>query len=251
VAAEIYIIIFYVPNIIDTSKGDCIMKNKKPFFLANPKWKLYIVVLIIITAVSAYTLKNMYYFFTPSPSKYDNAVIGVIDDTLSENHPCLHMKNNTILNESSSHGDSILDFLDNCGLSDQVFYYDATNNEGKITSSNILDGLQWLKTQGVEYINISLSSKNYSTEIQEWITDNADAVTVFASYNNIYQSSDYPAMYSNVVGSGTHKKIMDLSKDCAYTTYKIINTKKLSLYNGNSYLSLVTMLDLIEERNKK
>lgn len=61
----------------------------------------------------------------------------------------------------------------------------------------------------VFFVDISLSSRKYSKEIDEWIKKNKDKLIVYASYKNQKELSDYPAMYKYVRGSGINKEVMD------------------------------------------
>ena len=100
-----------------------------------------------------------------------------------------------------------------------------------------------MKEYGVNRINISLSSKVYSTQLQEWIDNNPDII-VYASYNNKVNTFDYPAMYENVIASGEKNSKIEFKKnDVKYKSKKIISIRNKQLYNGNSYLSLISMFE--------
>ena len=60
----------------------------------------------------------------------------------------------------------------------------------------------------------------------------------------------YPAMYSGVIASGSDNKIKYKDIDMHYDSNKIIliNKNGLKFFEGNSFLSLYTMLD--KENNK-
>ena len=85
---------------------------------------------------------------------------------------------------------------------------------------------------------MSISSKFYSSDIESWIKDNSN-IRVFASYNNLINSIDYPAMYKEVYGSGKKVDIEYKDKDYTYFTNKVIIFPNITkVYEGNSYLSL-------------
>lgn len=82
---------------------------------------------------------------------------------------------------------------------DNIYYFDSRTENDKITADSIISGLEWMKSNDVKYVNISLSSKKKSEELSNWISDNKDTISVYASYNNLTQSFDYPAMYDDVI----------------------------------------------------
>lgn len=169
----------------------------------------------------------------------DYRKIGIIDGaytTVFDN--VNYNKEATENNGELTHGDSMLEFLNKCSENIEVYYYDASSEEGKINTANILSALEYLKQQEVEVINMSISSKYYSSDIETWIKDNSH-IKVFASYNNLINSIDYPAMYEEVYGSGKKVDIEFKDKDYTYLTNKVIVFPHLSkVYEGNSYLSL-------------
>ena len=173
-------------------------------------------------------------------SQKNNLYIGIIDGTLSNEYSCIKDVNIKGKNDKSAHGDEILKFIEKIS-NVEVFYYNATSEKGIINTENILSGLEWLKDRGVSHINISLSSKLYSPEIAEWINKHKE-IKIYASYNNILQSADYPAMYESVIGSGINIEVMKDEKDVIYKSNKIIYIDDFTRYEGNSFLSILTML---------
>ena len=141
-----------------------------------------------------------------------------------------------------THGDKLCLFIENCYKDYTILYYNAECN-GKISSEGILNGLNYMKSNGIKNINISLSSKQYSTEIETWIKNNPN-ITVYASYNNAVNTYDYPAMYENVIGSTGIKNYLSLKEcDITYNSLYIFNFKNFQMYKENSYLSLITMFE--------
>ena len=66
---------------------------------------------------------------------------------------------------------------------------------------------------------------------------------IYASYSNLKNSIDYPAMYQNVIGCGYAKGALNKAIDNMYKSNRIIVWNNgLAYYKGNSYLSLYTML---------
>lgn len=62
-------------------------------------------------------------------------------------------------------------------------------------------------SNNISKVNISLTSKQYSKDLENWISQNKDSVQIYASYNNLLNSYDYPAMYDNVIASGSNNNI--------------------------------------------
>lgn len=137
----------------------------------------------------------------------------------------------------------MLEFVNDNYVDFEILYYDAESENGRITSKSIIDGLTELKTMGVDKINISLSCKKYSRDIQKWIDENKD-VKIFASYNNLINTFDYPARYGGVIASGKKEKNYDYKPlDIVYKSNRIFSLNTGKIYNGNSYLSIMSMLD--------
>ena len=208
--------------------------------------KIVAVVLIVVMSVVAILMicfSNVVWikpFSTNGEIKY-----GVIDESLNEKH-----NNIEILNEKKcatttekSHGDYVLDFIEQISPSTSVYYYDA-EVDGKITTESIILGLNWMLENEVDCVTLSLSGKVYSDKLESWLDNNSDKITVYASYNNTRNSFDYPANYSNVIGIGTTQTINKKDNDVTYQTSNIIVTSfPLKKYVGNSYLTPYTMLN--------
>ena len=93
-----------------------------------------------------------------------------------------------------------------------------------------------------------MSSNKFSEELQDWINKNKE-FQIYSSYNNIENSFDFPAMYENVISSGTSKEIMHKESDVFYKSNKLIIKFNISkAYKGNSYLSLVTLLNEMDSK---
>lgn len=197
------------------------------------------VLLIIITLGIIY--QN---YIIVVPVKNIDFKYGVIDGHISSEYQNVTYNTlNRFDDECITHGDLIVKFIRNLDNQSNIFYYDAENEEGKISSENIILGLNWMLNNGVDKVNISLSSSFYSKELEKWISTNADYIKIYASYNNKINSLDYPAMYQNVIGSGYNKKIKYKDIDKTYKTNKILVwTNILEKYEGTSYLSPWTML---------
>ena len=106
-----------------------------------------------------------------------------------------------------------------------------------------------MKKNDVKYVNISLSSKKKCKKIQKWINNNKE-VKVYCCYNNKLNSIDYPAMCKNVIASGSLSKVKYKECDKKYRSQEIIllSWKKIEKFKGNSFLSLETILNDLEEK---
>ncbi len=178
--------------------------------------------------------------------------IGIIDANINYTY------DNLVIYESEyedseyteTHGDELLSFLNSIGYSGTIYYYEAVNENGNVQTENIIAGLNWMKENGVQRVNISLSSKYKNDELENWIEENSD-ITVYCCYNNKLNSfADYPSMYSGVVASGSDKNIEYKDIDVHYNSNKVVvlSESGLELFEGNSFLSLYTML---KEENSK
>ena len=172
----------------------------------------------------------------------NNSKYGIIDSNLSRNHANIFDINETNYSSVLTHGDKILDFLEKYENSYSFYYYIAEENN-HISSAKLLDGLKWMLKNEVKFVCISLSSKYYSEDLQSWILENKDQITVYASYNNVINDLDYPAKYEGVIGIGSSLKIKKKKEDIIYKNSKIILISNGFYYfNGNSFLAPYTML---------
>lgn len=174
-----------------------------------------------------------------------NEKIGIIDGTLENEN----IQGNVILNTSSivdknysSHGTDMIEFLNALDFEGEIYYFSIDNFAAEKATDEIITALEWMKKQGVKKVNLSYSSKRYSRELEMWINNNVDNISIYASYNNLMNTNDYPAMYKNVIGSGYIDKVSYGNKDVCYTSNDILVVLKGKIYRGTSYLSLYTML---------
>lgn len=141
-----------------------------------------------------------------------------------------------------THGDEMLSFFKSLQADYPIYFYAADDAEG-IGEEGILAGLDWMESRGVKNINISLSTKQYSEKIQKWILEHPDT-RVYASYNNRLNTvADYPAMYKGVIASGSDGRIPYKESDQRYASGRVlVSDNGLKVFEGNSFLSLVTVL---------
>lgn len=172
-----------------------------------------------------------------------NVKVGIIDSSLSKTYENINFNEGTSFSsEKETHGDKMIEFTKNCQKNIELYYYDAQNIEGYIDTESILKGLDWMVEHSVERVNLSLSNSVKHEELQKWILEHKQ-IKVFASYNNKLNSFDYPAMYDDVIASGTNSKVDYKDIDIKYNSSTIVViSEDLNIYKGNSYLSILTML---------
>lgn len=122
-----------------------------------------------------------------------------------------------------------------------MYYYNA-ETEGGISSYEILNGLNRILENGVEYVGISLSSNYYLNEWQQWITAHYDEITIFTSYNNTINTLDYPANYENLKGVYSSFYVKAKSIDIFLSNNIILISDGIHFYRGNSYWSPYAMI---------
>ena len=179
-----------------------------------------------------------------------NVKIGIIDEGLNQEHKNVILSSNQISDnyKAKTHGDKMIEFVHAVNPNIKIYYFDARDKQGKISTERVLEGLRWMENENIQYVNLSLSTKKREETLQEWL--NNTELRVYSSYNNLLNSLDYPSMYENVIASGCdNSKIKYKDMDVCYANNKVIvNYNIFRTYEGNSYLSLVTLLnDLLEK----
>lgn len=169
--------------------------------------------------------------------------VGIIDGNLSIKYDNINYSENICFDSKNiTHGDEIIQFILNCQSNIEVYYYDASNQDGEVYNDSIIQGLEWMLNNNVKRVNISMSNKVKHDSLQNWIEEHKE-IRVFASYNNKLNSYDYPAMYAGVYGSGSNKKISYKDIDINYCSNDILVINNgIKVYYGNSFLSVLTML---------
>lgn len=178
-----------------------------------------------------------------SKTNLNNEIYGIIDDSLSkEMENVVYIKSDYNNHKTVSHGEKLCEFANDYYENFEIYYF-STEADGKIDSKNVIHGLNELINKSVKKINISLSSKIYSDDLQNWIREHKD-IKIYASYNNRINTYDYPAMYEEVIASGEYNEITKFKEiDVKYRSQNIIGLTPLKKYSGNSFLSLVSMFD--------
>lgn len=209
--------------------------------------KVVCIVSILFIVALVYGFKSFYF---ATEYRGENIVIGIIDDGVSnialEN---VLEYNGPTINDKKTHGDSLLEYLHAKKFTGEIYFYSAENDSSIITEDNIINGLNWMKENGVEYVNISLSSRKKCANLQKWINHNKD-IKVYCCYNNKLNSFDYPAMCKNVIASGSLSKVKYKKCDRKYRSQEIIvfSGKKIQKFKGNSFLSIETILNDMEDK---
>lgn len=214
------------------------------------KKKIIICSLIIIFA-GLLTIYDRYIILFSKKNNSDTSAelsMGIIDGDLSIEHDNILNNVSMLKNGEMQHGDQILSFLEKYNKDIKVVYYDA-EIDGKISTETLIAGLKWMLTHNIDNVCISLSSDFYSDTLESWINEHKNEITIYASYNNLYNSLDYPAQYTNVIGVGSDSKVIYKEKDIQCRTNNIILIdEKIHLYSGNSYLAPLQMIIDIKGR---
>lgn len=205
--------------------------------------KRKVIVTLVICLVSLMCFFDMHYITYRDINEKE--IIGIIDDRISYT-VAQKVFYKGEYKESESHGERLLDYLESKDFTGKIYYFSAESEDGVITSDYIIEGLNWMKENGVTNVNVSLSSKSYNQELADWIIQNSE-VRLFCSYNNKDNTLDYPAMLEGTISSGVSDKIMYKQEDRKYNSNSIIVINRgIHFYKGNSYLSLETMLSYEE-----
>ncbi len=107
---------------------------------------IYIAGMIIVILVLVVNKKNLFVKQVSTKS-----TIGIIDGSISspfKEHIIFgsFSDNNNNNNENNeSHGENMIDFAQNFNKKIEIYYFDATNNDGKISTEAIIEGLDWFK----------------------------------------------------------------------------------------------------------
>ncbi len=200
-----------------------------------------VIFVIVIMVVMCVVIFNKYVFV--KDIRYQEP-IGIIDTYLNKTYEQMEYYSEYKSEDvEETHGDALVEFVRAINYEGKIFYYAAVTEEGEIETDKIIDGLEWMIEAGIERVNISLSSKIYSKKFETWIKEHPE-IRVYCSYNNLYNSvTDFPALYEGVIASGCDKRINYREQDQAYKSNRIIvYDEKIKKYNGNSYLSLYSLL---------
>ncbi|MDG5786696.1 S8 family serine peptidase [Evansella sp. AB-P1] len=142
--------------------------------------------------------------------------VAVIDSGIDTTHPdlnvvgCFSATNAPTCEDDDGHGThvaGIIGAIDNdfgvVGVAPEVDIYAArvSTIKGEIWSSDVLAGIDWAISQGVDIINISLGSNSYSSAIDHAITKayNEGILIVAAAGNDNHGSVSFPAAHPNVI----------------------------------------------------
>lgn len=208
----------------------------------NIKRKLFVICFFVILSSFFLIIHNTLYIIFEKDDSYCDK-IGIIDGSLCNDLTSDIIYMGDYCGKQNSHGEKLIELVEKSGFSGTIYYYSA-ENQGVIRSADIVCGLEWMKEQGVKKVNISMSTKKYDKGLEEWLIDNPE-ITVFCSYNNLANSSDFPAMYPQTIASGAKNGISRKKQDKMYPSNRVIILGKdgISFYSGNSFLSILTMLD--------
>lgn len=210
------------------------------------------IIFFIVLALGIVFLLNHYFFVFNFMNKVTK--VGIIDAHFNKTSKIELANKYIAIQYQDNHGDKLIEFAKRYSPNIKIFYYDACDYSGNITDELIIDGLNWMIKNDVFYINLSISSKTYSSKLQKYINENKHKFFIVSSFNNRENTFDYPAMYENVYGVGLKNKS---NKDYIKKTFKsnkivLVDDKKISFFHGNSFLSLYeTINKSIEMEDQK
>lgn len=168
--------------------------------------------------------------------------VGIIDGNHVSEFSNVTYNNSKTETQEVLHGDSLLTFIDLRYEGVNVFYYDAGGNDNIISAEEIIDGLEWMLKNDIKKVNISLSSKENNANLEKWISEHKSEITIYASFNNLKNSYDYPAMLPGVVASGVNP-LEYKEGDILYKKNRFVFLPSFKKFEGNSFLSLVSMIE--------
>ncbi len=88
----------------------------------------------------------------------EEMVVGIIDMGVSKEYSNVVCNTNNYKTKET-HGDKMINFVKKYCPNANIYFYDATDDKGRIKTQKIIDGLKWMRENGVLHINISLSWK--------------------------------------------------------------------------------------------
>ncbi|MBM7615494.1 S8/S53 family peptidase [Alkaliphilus hydrothermalis] len=205
------------------------------------------IILVVVTCivVLCYLSTKFTIIKSISNSNSEQVIIGIIDAQLSTGYDNVVTNSTGIINSQiKTHGDRLISFANKYCPSLKIYYYDATNDNGSVDTNGLLSGLKWMKNKGVKHINISMSSNIFSDDLQNFIEENDKDIKIYASYHNLEQTLDYPAMYKYVIASGKKSRIAFKANDIQYKSNNIVLLSNgIKKYSGNSFLSIMTTIN--------
>lgn len=200
---------------------------------------IIIVSVLTLVVISGMFFKNIKIIWEVNKSE----IYGLIDTSLTMKYDNMVINQFNMDDEpTKTHGDKMISFIRKLSPKSKIYYYDASDETGDISTYSIIEGLEWMISNDISKVNISLSSKEYSEELENWIQNHKDEIQIFASYNNQLNTFDYPAMYDHVIASGSDENIGYKENDKGYSSDLVLLTTNFKIYRGNSYLSIVTMV---------
>lgn len=209
------------------------MKKKKNILLFTS--------MCIIAIVSTVLWVITHYYIIVKQTSV-NKTVGIIDGNRISDFSNVIYNGAKTGTQDGLHGDLLLSFIDLHYDGVNVFYYDAGGEDSFISAEEIIAGLEWMLLNDIREVNISLSSKEYSAELDNWISEHSSEIIVYASFNNLKNSYDYPAMLPGVVASGMDP-LEYKEGDIIYKKNRFIFLPSFKKFEGNSFLSLVSMIE--------
>ena len=125
-------------------------KNKKPY-------KLVLTIgagIILLVGILAVIITQSYVIITDRTELHGE--IGVIDTWLNGTYgdEVVLAGNADNRAEAPTHGDDMLNFLGDLCYYKKLYYYCAADEDGMISSSSIIEALEWMAVNGLSLIHI-------------------------------------------------------------------------------------------------
>ena len=200
--------------------------------------------------------------------------IAIIDSGVYANHNdfSINIKkgynfidNDEIMDDSNGHGTQITGIIGSAdnnkgvvGIAPMADIYPLKilDNNGRSKVDKVIEALDWCIKNNINIINLSFSINVNNSNLYEKINQVTElGIIVVASYSNLKNTYDYPAMYDNVIGvKGTNKEKVYVDNDIFYAYgEKIVTTNNDGEYirvSGNSFASaqVTGVVALIIER---
>jgi len=123
----------------------------------------------------------------------------------------------------------------------QIYPLKILDDKGRSKVNKVIEALDWCIENNIDLINLSFSTNILNSELFEKINEVSDSgIIVVASYSNLNNTYDYPAMYNNVIGvKATKAKKIIVNNDIVYAYgNKVVTTNNNGEYiqvSGNSF----------------
>lgn len=147
---------------------------------------------------------------------------------------------------TSDHGTNIAKIILDTAPNVSLISLAAFDEEGNGQVDDVINALEWCYNNNVDIVNMSFSFTIPNDELEAEIKKlNDKDILLVASYNNLKNTYDYPAMYENVFGAkSSDNNDIKVSNNIIYVPSTELD--------GNSYAAakLSGIISLIVEKNR-